>query len=316
MPIIYRADREQRDRPYRVPLVSQPVGDGATDCGWQIADHRVAPRERHQRSLEIGDRDRTEQRHGQPVIDRFHVAGMRERAVHCKRRIGFVAAAALSVMSAACEAPPPSGQVVANVDRDVVTMRELSQQRQGQPTAIGAQAALDQIVIRKILASEARARGLEQDGDYHFALRAMQEGLLVDALQRDLARTLPPVTDQQVAARMMQQPWRYGQRFRLDLVPAGTPGDSARASLDSGSFAGRPPADILTATAGSGITLGDQGWRVVRRTPIAVDREALRRQARDQLRQERSTDVMRRIVANYRQTGKIRYQQGFGPSGR
>lgn len=316
MPIIYRADPQQRDRPYRVAFVPQPVGDGAADRGWQISDHRVAPRQRHQRPLEIGDRDRAEQRHGQPVIDRFHRAGMREHAVHCKRRIGLGAVAALCVMTAACEAPPPSGQVVANVDREVVTMRELAQQRQAQSTAIGAQAALDQIVIRKILAGEARARGLEQDGDYHFALRAVQEDLLVDALQRDLARTLPPVTDQQVAARMMQQPWRYGERFRLDLVPAGTPGDVARASLDSASFAARPPEDILNATTGSGITLGDQGWRVVRRAPIAVDREVLRRQARDQLRQERSTDVMRRIVANYRQTGKIRYQQGFGPSGR
>ncbi len=241
---------------------------------------------------------------------------MRERAVLCKRPFGILAVAALSVMTAACEAPPPSGQVVANVDRTPVTMRELAQQRQAQPTAIGAEAALDQIVVRKILADEARSRGLEQDGEYHFALRAMQERLLVDALQRDLARTLPAVTDQQIMARMMQQSWRYARRFRLDLVPAGTPGDAARASLDSASFTGRPPADILTATIGSGITLGDQDWRVVRRTPIVAEREALIRQTRDQLRQERSTDVMRQMVANYRQTGKIRYQQGFGPSGR
>ena len=313
MPIINGRSDEQGDGGDPMARVAQPVCGRAAQRWRQVIEHRIALLGAGERPLQEGHRHQAEQTHGQPVVECLHCTGMRKSKRFGKPMLrggGLIAVALL----AGCDRPLPAGQVIADVGGTDVTRRELSEQRQALGADADDKAALDQLVARKILAEEAEGRGLERDGDYHFALRAAREQLLVDALRRDIVRALPPVGAEEVAAQLSRQPWRYGARFRLDIQPLGATGGQGAVAIDSAALPEGPSTTISAARPGQVIDLEGRKWVVLDRVATGGDREALEQAARVDLLAARTDEELRQIVVNYRQSGKIRYQMGFGPA--
>lgn len=295
----------------RVTLVTEPVGKGATDSGGQVTQDRVGKRRLMQRTLQEGESDETKQGHGQPVMDRLHGVDMTQGGALGKLWLVGLASPLLLGLLTACGGPEPVGQVVAVVGDEAVTFRELEQLRRS--GAESQQETLRQAVGRKILVAEAENRALDRDGEYHFALRAAREDLLVEALQRRLESNVE-VTSEDVEARLRALPWRYAGRFRLGLVS--DRGEQGRTAwLDSFAYHTEPPAEVVRARVGTVIDIAGEPWQVSARLAPARPIEELRTLAARDLRSEAAERQMRQMVASAEQSGSVRYQTGFGPAG-
>lgn len=311
MPVISRRQGQHETCTDRVAFIAQPVPERAADCWRQIPNHWVGLHRLIERTLEKRQRDRAEQRHGEPVEKRLHNDRMRQRGGPCK----LVALALLGTsILASCEQGAPQGQVIARVDGEDVTWRELAEVRRG--TGLDQSDALETLVTRKILAREAEQRGLEQDGDYHFAMRAARDALLAEALQRDIRSALPRVADEAVDERMAAQPWRFGERFLLDISPLGRDEGEYATRIDSADYTSQPPAEILAATVGAAINLNGGEWRVSARMDIAGQVTEQRERAFTEINRDRVQARLARYLRKYRLSGKILYQRGYGPAGR
>lgn len=90
----------------------------------------------------------------------------------------------------------PSGQVVATVDGEEITSLELRAELGGfgsrDPEIMKAaqQQALQQIILRKVLAQEARKQKLDKTSDYTLQLHRSEEGLLAGLYQKKLASSV------------------------------------------------------------------------------------------------------------------------------
>src|SRR3546814_20658701 len=110
-------------------------------------------------------------------------------------------ATALSL--AACDGKPeksvPVGQVIASVDGMEITQRDLVAEidmigpAEENPER-AREAALQQIVVRKMLAKEARTRELDDSPDFGLLRQRAAEMVLQTLLTRDLTRKLPDPT--------------------------------------------------------------------------------------------------------------------------
>lgn len=112
----------------------------------------------------------------------------------------------------------PSGQVVATVNGEEITASELRAEMRGfsatDPKVMKAaqQAALQQIIVRNLLAQKAKADKLDKTADYAMELRRGEQGLLAQTYQRKLAATAPLVTRDQAAAYVSAHPQNFANR--------------------------------------------------------------------------------------------------------
>lgn len=108
------------------------------------------------------------------------------------RRGAFLVAVCATSLLAACN-KTPTGQVVATVNGEEVTLTELNAElatMQIPPNAdkkIVQNAALERIIERKLLANAARQDGLDQNPDYIVRRQQMEEALLVQTLAKKIA---------------------------------------------------------------------------------------------------------------------------------
>ncbi|WP_156680273.1 hypothetical protein [Sphingomonas profundi] len=95
--------------------------------------------------------------------------------------------------TAACGERKPSGQTVATVNGEDVTLSELNLEAKGAATKEGRAAALQAIIDRKLFAEDARKQGLEKEPAYILEQRRAAELLLaqrnVAVLVRNAQRT-------------------------------------------------------------------------------------------------------------------------------
>jgi hypothetical protein len=215
---------------------------------------------------------------------------------------------------ASCQDAAPEGQALANVAGREVTLRELKQSLD-QP--LGAEdarhAALDALVARTALAMEAEQRGLAQDAEFHFALRDARDRLLVDALQRQVRARMDPVSADEIKRELSHYPWRYSQRFVIDLANGEQSGSSF--TLDSASLLQKPDSRLATARVGERVQYGGTQWTIVSRTPSDASQAQWQEQAREVLIERKANAQLAKIIESYRQRGLIRYQPGWGAAG-
>ncbi|GGB75474.1 SurA N-terminal domain-containing protein [Blastomonas aquatica] len=211
-----------------------------------------------------------------------------------------------------------SKQAVAAIDGVEITQRELEQELRVQGMASGevsqssANAVLDSLINRKILAAEARTLGLQADGEYHFARRRADEQLLAEALDRSLRRNLPSPDAQAVVRRLEQQPWRYARRAMIVIEQVDLP-DASPVTLDSAEI-GQTEALALEATsAGGQVSLGGRNWRLVQRTPYSLQPGIQAALATRDIQAELTRQKSESIIRTYREKGRVRYRYGFGP---
>ncbi|HEX5380530.1 MAG TPA: hypothetical protein VFW47_18265 [Phenylobacterium sp.] len=113
----------------------------------------------------------------------------------------------------------PSGQVVATVDGEEITLSELRAELAGQPNPPNPQAAklveegaLRQIIIRKIMAKAAHDQNLDKTPAFAIEKQRAGEALLTQALQRQLASTVSPPSRQDAETFVAQNPSMFAQR--------------------------------------------------------------------------------------------------------
>ncbi len=121
----------------------------------------------------------------------------------------------------------PSGQVVATVDGKEVTVHEMNAEMQGLPKAADADklkliqsVALARVIERKTLVAEAQKRGLDKNPQYLVARERGNEQLLVQALQSDVVKGLPPTTREAAQKFISDNPGIFGDRkvYTLDQI--------------------------------------------------------------------------------------------------
>ena len=130
----------------------------------------------------------------------------------------FVAVASFAV--AGCDSSDaPSGQVAATVDGQEITVSQVGSEL----AALGvpqdnanpdlANRALDAAINRKILADEARERGLDKTPEGALAIQRAQEAALVDMLRRDLQAQSPRPSDDEARQFISDNPAMFENRF-------------------------------------------------------------------------------------------------------
>ncbi|WP_414902099.1 EpsD family peptidyl-prolyl cis-trans isomerase [Sphingomonas flavalba] len=125
------------------------------------------------------------------------------------------------------------GQVVATVDGKDITIHELNTELQdvnmpsGDQRKAVEQAALQQVVNRRILADIARERGLDKTPQYLLQQRRANDAILVQMLQRSIASTLRAPTRDEATKFMADNPERFAQRkvYTVDQIQFETPKD-------------------------------------------------------------------------------------------
>ena len=134
----------------------------------------------------------------------------------------------------------PTGQVVATVDGKDVTIHELNGEvstlpnRGGNaPRKLVESVALARVIERKMLAAEAMKRGLDKNPQYILAKERTEDGLLVQALQADIAQKVPQTTREAAQKYISENPNVFGDRkiFSLDQIQFLRPANFERLGL-------------------------------------------------------------------------------------
>ena len=115
----------------------------------------------------------------------------------------------------ACADHPPSGQVLASVDGDDVTKRDLAVEA-ALTRLLPGPATLQAIVDRKLLVRRAKRKRLDLTPDYLAAVRRFREATLATLAVQQAATALPPPGDAAVRAFAAAHDWQFARRrFRL-----------------------------------------------------------------------------------------------------
>jgi len=311
-------NNESDDRGDGVTFIAQPVRQCASHRWRQIIDRLVRKAGGLQRALKIGQCNCSKQKHAQPVVNRLH--NLPEPAPRLfisalRRPLRLSAAVSGLLMITACNEGALSGQVIAEYAGQEITQSELRTMQAGlarsEQRSVGEAEALDALLDRKILAQEAVERGVDKDETFHFELRAAREELLVQALARQVEKVRSKVSDEEVDRFLASQPWRFEDRFVLELRRPG------QISLfDSFDASQVPSQTLMEAKAGAMVDLAGVSWKVTSRTPSPLSGAKKLELARAELERSMKEKKLANIVAENRQTGVIRYQSGFGPSNR
>ena len=163
-------------------------------------------------------------------------AGVRKASMTSKRVVTLSAFACLVLAS--CGDSHPTGQVVAKVGKDEVTVIDLQSALAGYqaPNAAARKAAeqqaLSAIVQRKLLAQAARKLKLDRTPEFARQERQLVESQLVRDWQDRLVKTVPNPSTDEVQQFIAQHPDLYGAHkiFSVDIVRFTAPSDPTLAN--------------------------------------------------------------------------------------
>jgi EpsD family peptidyl-prolyl cis-trans isomerase len=117
----------------------------------------------------------------------------------------------------------PSGQVVATVDGQEITTLELRAEMGGfaskDPKVMKAaqQQALQSIIMRRLVAQQAKADKLDKTSDYTIQVQRGEENLLAQMFERKIAQTVPPPTTRDAENFVSDHPDQFANRRILSL---------------------------------------------------------------------------------------------------
>lgn len=139
----------------------------------------------------------------------------------------------LLLASSACTQSAPTGQVVARIDGMEVTRRDIliELMASGAPADVDTQtvqpALLDRIIVRKLLAEEARRQSVDRSPEFLGQERRSREIILGEQLTQRVVGRLPPPSPVTVAAFVVNNLARFDRHevFRIDrITTAAQPG--------------------------------------------------------------------------------------------
>lgn len=137
----------------------------------------------------------------------------------------FLAGAVLAALSA-CTQGPPSGQVVVRASGVEITRRDVLIEllESGAPEDVDTRTIqselLDRIVIRKLMAEEARRQSIDRSPEFLGKERRSRELILGDQLVQRLVGRLPPPSQRAVARFLASNRARFDRRriLRVDRI--------------------------------------------------------------------------------------------------
>lgn len=113
---------------------------------------------------------------------------------------------------------PPTGQVVARVDGQDVTIHEVNAEiatlnaPASTPRRDLERAALQQVINRRLLANAARAQKVDESPDFVMQRRRAEEALLVQFLSNNIVRNIAPVNRTDAQRFIESNPNLFGER--------------------------------------------------------------------------------------------------------
>ena len=153
----------------------------------------------------------------------------------------FAAVLTACVALGACKMPfskpkAPAGQVVATVDGEEITVRDLTAELNGARAQDAAQQkalqqqAVQVMVNRKLLAKAAKKQGVEKTPEYAIQQKRLTETLLAQSLQQKLVAAVPTPTPEEAQQFVTSHPESFAQRqvFAVDQIQARGPMSAAQ----------------------------------------------------------------------------------------
>jgi len=147
--------------------------------------------------------------------------------------VALLATAVLGGCHFGGSAKAPTGQVVATVGDQEITMRELNAETQQvtnpDPRAHKAaqMSALENIVARTVLAKAAVDQGIDKSPDFQLVKQRAIDTLLAQSLESKIAAAVPKVTNDDADRFINQNPDIFAQRkiFTVDQIRMARPSD-------------------------------------------------------------------------------------------
>lgn len=253
-------------------------------------------------------------------------------------------------------AAAPKGQVVATADGMEITQRELAAEMDLMTGAAAEdpdkarEAALQQIIARKLLAREARARKLDDSPDFGLLKQRAEESVLEAMLQRAMTRNLPAPTIEDARRYMADNPDLFAQRKLFSVEQIRAPLARGQALIDKlkpltslqevealfvkeavqfqrdtgtldamqsppelvKQMLALPTGEIFILPLQDSLTVN----RIIEIRTALVDEGEAERFALRYLRQKGISDTLKNQLAEVmkKHKDKIRYQRGFGPA--
>jgi peptidyl-prolyl cis-trans isomerase C len=127
----------------------------------------------------------------------------------------------------------PTGQVVATVNGQEITRLELQAELAGIPLPdakaqkSAEQQALQMIIVRTVLADEARKQHLDNTPDFALERQRLTDNLLAQSLQKKLANSIPTPSEEEAQRFITDHPDIFAQRkiFVVDTIRIARPTD-------------------------------------------------------------------------------------------
>ena len=135
-------------------------------------------------------------------------------------------AAPLAIAACGDNAAAPTGQVAANVNGEEITTTDIASELNGAtaPTPGGQKnlqrMALENIINRTILAQAAEEEGLAKGPEFAVIERKARQAALVELLQRNLGKSIPPPSGEEIDNFIAQNPSMFANRkiFVVDQI--------------------------------------------------------------------------------------------------
>lgn len=238
-------------------------------------------------------------------------------ALFNRTALWFGGCLSICVAVAGCSDPAPSGQILARVSGEDVTVQEFEHERGRMPDVPVSQidnSSLETMVRRRALAQLARRRDLEQDPQYHFELRRTREELLVDALYRQLENDIQKPTQQDIADYIAGHPWQFSQR-RIVALSSTDETDRAGLTIDTAHYNVRPPFPVMEIASGRSMLWQGKVHNVDQVREAPLEAETARVWASDRLMSAAVEKEVTKLLRQMLESGQLQYAPGYGPSG-
>ncbi|WP_294393208.1 peptidyl-prolyl cis-trans isomerase [uncultured Sphingomonas sp.] len=247
----------------------------------------------------------------------------------------------------------PEGQVAATVNGQEVTLQEVNTEIQSANLPAGSdkkaaqRLALQRVIDRKLLITQAEDKGVDKTPDYLAQKRRAEEMMLAQAYARQQLSAVPVPSDTEINKFMANRPSAFAQReqLSLDQIRFAPPQDlKALQALDNdhsldavaahltqlgirfqraptGLDTGAVPPEMMTAIsklpAGEPFVVPSQGLITVNvitgRKPVTIDASQSRSAAVQAWRQQKFSDLLQQQLTSLRSSAKITYQEGLAP---
>ena len=242
-----------------------------------------------------------------------------------------------------CGSHEPTGQVVAVVNGQEITVQDLQAEARGVKSNGDPRSLLPVVVARTLLAQGAHRQNLDRYPGFPSDVTRLKQDYLADKMLAATIRPAPPPSDADVRSFMDSHPLLFADRqaLRVSLVKLqakdqqevrnldtldatvarlkalNIPFERNEASLDTASLPPELSQKLVVQSLGSFFTIENGGTFIAgvvnSRTPISVPPMEQIALARGSLAKFNTTRRVAEEVTELKRTANIRYQTGYAP---